>query len=339
MRTRVLCRLICGEILRKACAADPADRYPTARELAADLDRFLTDRPVQAREGSRLYKAAKLIQRNKVVAGLVAGPCSQLGLWDGHGCCFLARSRQRAPCGPPTHCLRLLRGVFGKLAPGTGEDVVHALRREFQARSPEVLVLVEGRESTDRGEIQRQFGSLLYGLGALEEATEFYSSALALAAEDQGPDSAEALCSQVRLARALEDLGRRPEAEALFRRASGRPRGRRRANRVGSGDLGGACRVFPSVGRVRSGACTSGRCVRLLERIAGKRSPRGPECPRQCCCHPREGRAIRRRAALVPGGVERAATCTGTRCCAESPISTGRSVDGAESDGGGACRF
>jgi WD40 repeat protein len=59
-------------VVRKAMAADPAERYATAQGLADDLRRFLDDRPVRARRtpaGERLRRWAR---RNPAVAVLAA---------------------------------------------------------------------------------------------------------------------------------------------------------------------------------------------------------------------------------------------------------------------------
>ena len=55
-------------ILTKATAKDPADRYPTARALADDLDRFLKDEPIQARPPSAWDKGVKWTRRHKSLA-------------------------------------------------------------------------------------------------------------------------------------------------------------------------------------------------------------------------------------------------------------------------------
>jgi protein kinase-like protein len=56
----------------KAMAADPADRYPTAREMALDLRRYIEGRPVLARP--RLYRAA--LERR------LAPHLDQIGEWE-----------------------------------------------------------------------------------------------------------------------------------------------------------------------------------------------------------------------------------------------------------------
>lgn len=53
-------------ILQRALEKDPARRYPTPADLAADLRRFLRHEPIHARPPSRAYRAAKFIRRHRV---------------------------------------------------------------------------------------------------------------------------------------------------------------------------------------------------------------------------------------------------------------------------------
>src|SRR3954447_9880619 len=57
----------------KCLQKDPARRYPSAGELAEDLQRFLEDRPIRARRVSSAERLLRWGRRNKLVAGLLAG--------------------------------------------------------------------------------------------------------------------------------------------------------------------------------------------------------------------------------------------------------------------------
>jgi tetratricopeptide (TPR) repeat protein/predicted Ser/Thr protein kinase len=59
-------------IVIKAMAKDPQRRYTSAEELAADLERFLTARPVIAREPSVLYLARTAIVRHRAAFAVAA---------------------------------------------------------------------------------------------------------------------------------------------------------------------------------------------------------------------------------------------------------------------------
>jgi tetratricopeptide (TPR) repeat protein len=66
-------------IVMKAMRKEPADRYPSVRELAQDIERYLSSRPVQARRGTRRYVALKFIRRHRVGAGIAAVAALVLG--------------------------------------------------------------------------------------------------------------------------------------------------------------------------------------------------------------------------------------------------------------------
>jgi non-specific serine/threonine protein kinase/serine/threonine-protein kinase len=59
-------------ILRKAMRREPLERYAAASELAADVERYLTQRPVAARRGTFRYTARKFVQRHRTVAAAAA---------------------------------------------------------------------------------------------------------------------------------------------------------------------------------------------------------------------------------------------------------------------------
>ncbi len=59
-------------IVLKALKKRPAERYPTAAELADDLERHLDRRPVQARRDSRAYRLRRFVVRNRVAVSAVS---------------------------------------------------------------------------------------------------------------------------------------------------------------------------------------------------------------------------------------------------------------------------
>jgi serine/threonine protein kinase/WD40 repeat protein/Tfp pilus assembly protein PilF len=61
-----------GTIIAKATDKEPERRYQTAGELAADLQRFLDDRPILARRISPVERAWRWCKRNPAVASLTA---------------------------------------------------------------------------------------------------------------------------------------------------------------------------------------------------------------------------------------------------------------------------
>jgi WD40 repeat protein/predicted Ser/Thr protein kinase len=67
-------------IVAKALAKDPARRYPSAADLAADLRRWLAQEPIQARPPSALYQLRQFARRHKALVGGVVATVAALVL-------------------------------------------------------------------------------------------------------------------------------------------------------------------------------------------------------------------------------------------------------------------
>jgi eukaryotic-like serine/threonine-protein kinase len=70
-------------IVGKCLEVDPGDRYPSVLELEKDLQRWLENKPVQARPATRLYRMRKFVRRHRV--GVAAATLATLALLTSTG--------------------------------------------------------------------------------------------------------------------------------------------------------------------------------------------------------------------------------------------------------------
>jgi tetratricopeptide (TPR) repeat protein len=69
-------------VLAMATRKDPRRRYPSVEQFAADIERYLRNRPVVARRGNLVYRTARYIRRNRVIlaVGVTCGLAVGLGI-------------------------------------------------------------------------------------------------------------------------------------------------------------------------------------------------------------------------------------------------------------------
>jgi len=60
-------------IIEKSTSADRQNRYPTARELAADVAHFIDGEPVAAHRENAIERAGRWLDRNRAVVALILG--------------------------------------------------------------------------------------------------------------------------------------------------------------------------------------------------------------------------------------------------------------------------
>jgi serine/threonine-protein kinase len=218
-RSEVAARKLRGDldaVLLKALEKEPLRRYPTVADFARDLEAFLAGRPVAARSGSRLYRAAKLVRRHRlavaagglaalVLTGLVAGLAVQ-----GRR---LALERDKA-----REALELLVDTFESSDPYKTGAAQLTAGEILQAGAQRV-----SRELTGQPELQAvlmtAIGRVYLGLGEVKSAAPLLERALWLRRKTLGPEHAEVAASLSALADLRYAQGDFKAAAALSREA------------------------------------------------------------------------------------------------------------------------
>ncbi len=190
-------------IVLKAAARNPADRYQAAAELAADLDCFLADRPIQARRVSYAERMVRWCRRNRAVASIAAAAIFLLVTVTMAGYFRETAQRRRAEATSML-AVKALDEIYGQFAPrqlsvpaaaSLEEDEEDALLGSGQLPlSKDVALLLENllrfyddlsKQADDTKSLaiksisaNRRVGDIRRRLGEFDEARSTYEQAI-----------------------------------------------------------------------------------------------------------------------------------------------------------------
>jgi tetratricopeptide (TPR) repeat protein len=226
-------------VCRKAMALDPAARYASALDLAADVQRWLADEPVAAYPEPAGVRLRRWVRRHRtlVTAATVGLVLTAAGL--GLGLAAVAREQQET-AKERDDAREQRRRARAALDDMIGEDSLALLKtqdellpaqRAFLERALTYYREFAARDSTDAegralvGRAQFRAGYIYATLRQLPEAEAAFRAALVvfkrLAADFPADPSSRrdlALC-HVNLGATLHSMGKYPEAEAEYRAA------------------------------------------------------------------------------------------------------------------------
>lgn len=206
-------------IIATALRRKPADRYQTARELQAELQRYLDHKPVLARRGAALYVARKFIARHRVpvmVSGLAA-----MGL-IGAMLFALRQSQAAAVEARRSQAINaFILSLFNDARPGAGGAsdlrVVDLLRASTERIERELA-----DDPVRQVELFSTVGNALVGLNAHDQGLDVFDRGLRVVAREHMEDSVAASAIELGRADALVSLGKTGEAEEILDRVEGK---------------------------------------------------------------------------------------------------------------------
>jgi tetratricopeptide (TPR) repeat protein len=211
-------------IARKAMAVSPADRYPSAQELAADLRRFQTGQLVSAHRYSTRDLVRRFVKRHRAAVLVASFLSAALVVAVATG--FVAvrrqarvaeaeRDRARLAARKAEQTNAFVVGMLSSADPRVaGRDVTVA--SVLDAASARVESELSGQPDV-KAEVLTTLGTTYEGLGLYAPAKERLRAALDASRAAFGPEHVEVARAVDRLAGAFEDEGDPREAERLDR--------------------------------------------------------------------------------------------------------------------------
>lgn len=191
-------------IVLKALEKEPDRRYQTVADLAADVDRYLTNHPILARRSSRLYRFGKLLQRNKIASGLLT-TIVVLAIGSAVGFALQARriSFERDAADREARkskaINRFLTNTLSSSDPSQSLGEAITVREVFDTAARTVGVELRDEPEVEAA-VRSTIGQVYLAISALDRAEEQLTQALAIRRRLSPGDSAD-------VAESLDQLG------------------------------------------------------------------------------------------------------------------------------------
>lgn len=211
-------------IVMRALEKDPARRYPSVGELAADIRRHLNHEPVHARVPSRVYRAKKFYRRNRVAvlagsaiaAALVLG---MVGLVVGLQRATTEAARARREAARSNQVAQLLTSLFEGVRPEMTAGRDAPVLREILAGASDRMRETLGDEPEVEAQLRHTIANTQYSISDKEGALVNYRRAMELYTRLHGLRHGDTLLAASGVANAQLSLGRIDEAEGTLRAA------------------------------------------------------------------------------------------------------------------------
>jgi len=201
-------------ITLKALEKDRARRYGTPSELAADIERYLENRPVLARPASKGYRLRKYLGRNRAAAAVVGGALALLIAFAVTQTIELRRiTRERDRANRITTFMTRMFEVSNP-SEARGNSVT---AREILDKASQDIQSGMAKDPELQAQMMSIMANTYHSLGVFSRAQPLAERAVDIDRRVLGPNHPDTLQSTVRLANILRDRGHLAEAEKMLR--------------------------------------------------------------------------------------------------------------------------
>lgn len=215
--TRQLANLLRGDldwITMKAVEKDRSRRYGTPSDLAADVERYLENRPVLARPASTGYRLKKYVQRHRLGVATASGAFLVLVAFAITVVVQLRHTiRERDRANRITEFMTRMF-VVSEPSESRGNSIT---AREILDKASKDVDSGLTKDPELQAQMMNVMGTVYQSLGLYSKAQPLFERSAELRMSDLGPRNTDTLKSQAALARLLTDQGHLPQAEKLDR--------------------------------------------------------------------------------------------------------------------------
>jgi len=200
-------------IALKALEKERDRRYGTPSALAADVERYLENRPVEARPASTGYRLKKYVRRNRAPVAVAVGAAALLiafAVMQTIELRRITRERDRAD-----RITEFMTNMFKVSDPSEarGNSIT---AREILEKAASGIDTNLKKDPEARAQMMDVMGRVFRSLGLYAKAQPLLSQALEIRRQALGPDHPDTLMTMLTLGNVLSDQGKSSEADKLY---------------------------------------------------------------------------------------------------------------------------
>ncbi len=201
-------------ITMKAVEKDRTRRYGTPTELAADIERYLTNQPVTARKASAGYRLQKYVQRHRLGVAVGVAAAALLVAFAAMQAVELRRIRRERDRA--NRIAEFMSNMFRVADPSESKgNTVTA--REILDKAAANIDKGLTQDPEVRTQLMDLMGTVYQNLGLYSRSQALLERAVEIQKQAMGAQKEETLKSESDLAWTLDHEGKYPEAEKLER--------------------------------------------------------------------------------------------------------------------------
>jgi serine/threonine protein kinase len=201
-------------IVMKALEKERDRRYGTPAELAADLERYLENRPVLARPASVAYRLKKYVRRHRVAVGAATGLLALLisfAVMQAVQLRRITRERDRAD-----RITEFMTRMFDVSDPSEARGNSITVREVLDKASQNMESSLPSDPQL-QAQLMSEMGEVYRHLGLYEKSESLLAHSLNIERQVLGQEDRETASTTSRLAAAYADSGKLAEADKLLR--------------------------------------------------------------------------------------------------------------------------